>query len=400
MKKKDVFLISIFLIISCMFTVDVTYNALTGDSLLEEYKDRLFTAVRVRVKEETTLLRGDRCSSKRPIDFANDVKEPHLAKLKKYQEICGSYVTSYLMIFTDMPKDAYVARENAKKLAGPLKLFSQYGVTPIVIVEPVSDWGLVDFQEFGTGFYDNWIVTFFRELKKQGVEDRMMGMWVPFPEANLPYWNHANAQPADFAAIVNRYLRILKKEFPGAKGGILLNSATYETDDFEWANGEYVSLRQYVVGLDKTLIDSVGMQGFPWISVKGSAPSSVFDPSEFLNHNLIAEAADIVGVKEIWLNTGTFGAKYTLDPENTVYISAEKRKDLLDGILSQALELKNKGYKVTVNIFAEDKSEMPEATDWSYLPTSFSKDTLASTAFVEFAAKLEINGINLSLFDK
>ncbi len=398
MKKISIIIITIVLLLMCLATVDVTYNALTGDSLYLKLKSRIDEPR--EIERIGNFIIGDKCSNEKAIEFPKDLAEPHLKKLSQYQDICGSKVTNSMMVFTDMPKDAIIARENAKKLAETLKQFNKYGIKPTVIVEPISEWGLIDFQEFGTGFYDNWIFTYFNELKRQGVTDEMMGTWVPFPEANLPYWNHANAQPADFAGIVNRYLKILKQQFPAAEGSILLNSATYETDDFEWTNGEYVSLRQYVVGLDKNLIDSVGLQGFPWVSPKEATSNAVFNPSEFLNHSLIAEAADILGVKDIWLNTGTFGAKYTIDPENTVYISADKRKDLLNGILSEAFNLKNLGYNVTINIFAQDKSLLPEATDWSYLPNSFSRDEQAQVVFVEFASKANNNKIGLSLFDR
>jgi len=286
------------------------------------------------------------------------------------------------------------AQKKAKEMSIKLKEFNKYKVQPIVIVEPVTQWGLIDFTEFDSGFYDSWIKTYFLTLQKEGITDQMMGTWVPFPEANLPYWNHASATPADFSRIVNKYLKFLKTYFPEAKGSILLNSATYETDDFDWANGEYVSLSQYVSGLDKKYIDSFGIQGFPWSPPATSKDAAaIFNAREFLNEDLISEAADLLGTKNIWINTGTFSRKYTLDPEQTITITPEVRLDVLNSILSQAVKLKQKKNNVSINIFAEDKSETAEATDWSY-------QGIYKNVFVNFAARANSENIILTIFDR
>jgi len=396
MKKRGVFIITLFLILSCIYTVSVVYSALTGSSLFE--KSQEIQKIRENLLSEK-IISSDKCSNKEKIDLSQS-SDPHLVQLAKYQNICDSQVTEQVMIFTDMPKDNNVAIEDAKKMADTLKEFDKYNIKPIVIIEPVTDWGLIDFSEFGSGFYDNWIYTYFYQLKKEGITDEMMGLWVPFPEANLPYWNHANATPADFSAIVNRYLKAMKYYFPNTKGGILLNSATYEVDDFEWANGEYVSLLQYVEGLDKNLVDSMGMQGFPWVPSKNREEGAVLDPQEFLNSELVSEAADKLETKEIWLNTGTFATKYTLDEELLSTVNVQKRVDILDGIISESLELKKKGYDVTINIFAQDKSQVAEATNWSYLKESFGASLEDETAFIQFVNKLYKNNLQLAIFDR
>lgn len=396
MKKRGVFIITLFLILCFVYTVSVVYSALTGSSLFERSKN--IQTLRENLLSEK-IISSDKCSNDKKIDFSQS-QDAHLIQLSKYQEICNSKVTDTIMIFTDMPKDNNVAIADAKKIAQTLKEFDKYKIKPIVIIEPVTDWGLIDFTEFGNGFYDNWIYTYFYNLKKEGITDEMMGLWVPFPEANLPYWNHAYTTPADFSLIVNKYLKAMKYYFPNAKGGILLNSATYETDDFEWANGEYVSLLQYVSGLDKNLVDSMGMQGFPWVPSKNREEGSVLDPQEFLNSELVAEAAEKLETKEIWLNTGTFATKYTLDEDLTSTVNVQKRVDILDGIISESLELKKKGYSVTINIFAQDKSQVAEATNWSYLKESFGAGQEDETAFIQFVNKLYKNGLNFALFDR
>lgn len=348
---------------------------------------------------DAALLSVGRCSSKEKISGLEQAADPHLRKLYEYQSVCDSFVTDRMMIFTDMPKDNASAVASAKKMADTLKELSHFQVKPIVVVEPVSEWGLIDFREFGTGFYDKWIATYFATLKSEGVTDDMMGMWVPFPEANLPYWNHSNATPKDFSTVVNKYLTALKKDFPQAKGSVMLNSATYDNDDFNWESGEYASLVPYVSGIKKGLVDSFGIQGFSWAPPLGSAGIGVFDAREYLNARLAMEAADALGVKEIWFNSGSFASKYTLDENMTIGIDPGKRKDILNGILSEIGTAKIKGYSVWLNLFAEDKSRLAEATDWSYWNPALPSSNLHRAVFIDFMTKAESIQIPIALFD-
>ncbi|MEX1123732.1 MAG: hypothetical protein WEC81_01005 [Patescibacteria group bacterium] len=345
-------------------------------------------------KDPNVIFHTDHCSQLLPLDIATS-EEPHLLQLNKYQESCNSYVTNQLMVFEDMPNSGVSAEKKGKAMSNRLKEFSEGSVTPIVIIEPSSEWGLIDFDEFNTGFYDDWISKYFETIKNSGVTDNMMGTWVPFPEANLPYWNNQNATPNDFSHVVNRYLGILKQYFPQAKGSVLLNSATYETTDFNWESGEYNSLIPYVKDINKEYVDSFGIQGFPWLPNAGGVGPGIFDAAEYLNFRLAIEAADTLEIKQIWFNTGTFSRKYTLDQESTVYVTAAKRKDLLDGILTEVERVKDRGYEVSINIFAHNKSALSEATDWSYLSSAEDIQALAS-----FLTKAESNGIKVSLFDR
>ncbi len=392
MNKKELVIFSLIFAIVSFFTVNVVMTALTGKSLVS--KDSIWKSKPAQVKLTSS------CSSEPVIADLGDAKDPQLRKLAEHQQVCGSLATKTLMIFTDMPKDDPGARKKADAMVATLQEFAKYGVSPIVIVEPNTEWGLIDFKEFESGFYDAWIGTYFDELKKQGITDAQMGMWVPFPEANLPYWNNKNAQPADFAAIVNKYLAALRKRFPQARTSVLLDSATYETNDFDWSTGEYVSLRPYVKDIKKELVSSFGLQGFPWAPPATTPGSGIFDAATYLNYHLAQEAADLLGVKDVWFNTGTFGRKYTLDQEKAITVSPEKRKDMLNAIVAEAGRLRDRGYTVTINLFAEDKSGVQEATDWSY----WHPDTIGSardrSVYVDFVSRLGREKIRLSLFDR
>ncbi len=398
MKKNGIIFISFILVIICILTINIVSEALTGSKLFEYnlFLDKF-------LKTEVTSIvppRTDICTQQNQLNIGN-TSEPHLIQIKKYQEICRSKVTNTIMIFIDMPKDGKIAKESALKISKILKELNKVGISPIVIVEPITDWGLIDFNEFSTGFYDAWITEFFKTLKTENITKKEMGMWVPFPEANLPLWNHSNTTPEVYSKVVNRYLKILKNNFPGTKTGILLNSSTYELDDFSWTSGDYVTLVPYVKYLDKELVDSFGLQGLPWAPPSNNKESgSVLNASEFLSSKLAIEAANELGVKEIWLNTGTFGAKYTQDSESTTLITPSIRLDILNAILSEAEKIKKSGFEVTINLFSQDKSKSTEATDWSYLDESFAGSAETESIFVKFVSLANSKDIKISLFDR
>lgn len=389
MNRREIIIYSLVFILATAFTVDLVFSVLTNK--------RLLTFNKVATTQKSNLPSGaltNQCSTTEKLTLTDPVQST-LKKLKDYQEICQSSVTTRLMMFEQMPKDSNDAKTMAAAIAAKLIENSQNGIVPIVIVEPVSVWGLIDFEEFGDGFYDAWTNEYFDAIKSAGVTDQQMGVWVPFPEANLPYWNNQTATPEDFALVVNRYLSIMKSRFPTAKGSVLLNSATYSATDFDWQNGEYVSLLPYVSKLDKNLVSSFGLQGFPWMPNAKQVGPGVFDAREYLSSRLAIEAADSIGTKEIWFNTGSFRAKYTLDPELEVNVSAAKRKDILNGITDEVLRAKNLGYTVSINLFSEDKSQASEGTDWSYLGNAEDE-----RVFVGFVSRLNSLGIGLSLFDQ
>ncbi len=395
MNVREMSIYSALFVLASLYSVNVVMGSLLHTSLSVKGVQQF---VSDRTQGSRVVASTGTCSTATALNLAT-ATDPHLAKLAEYQDVCGSFVTAELMVFTDMPKDDADARARATAFAETLKSFRAAGVTPLVMVEPVTDWGLIDFKEFDSGFYDQWLATYFKTLKSQGITDADMGTWGPFPEANLPYWNNLSATPRDFANVVNRYLRIMKQTFPGARGTVLLNSASYETTDFAWQNGEYVSLREYVAGLDKQLVTSFGLQGFPWMPDASQVGPGIFDAGEYLNYRLASEAADILQTKDIWFNTGTFQAKYTLDVEKTVYLSPAKRTDMLNGIVDEALKLRDRGYKIRINLFSQDKSRVAEATDWSYWQTGRSGQSEHMPVFTTIARRLSQEQIPLSLFD-
>lgn len=391
MKRREILLYSSFFIISSLLAVNLVLLAYVNHGILN-------IANLFRREPSTKLSTIATCSPSPKRAQLGSASDLRLAKLAEYETICNSQFADKMMIFTNMPKDDDEAREAAQKMAKTLKEFEQHQLVPLVIVEPQTSWGLIDFDEYKTGFYDPWITTYFKELKKAGVTNKNIGYWVPFPEANLPYWNRKNATPADFAIIVNKYLKIGKAEFKDMHGSVLLNSATYESDDFDWERGDYTSLVPYVEGLDKSLISSFGLQGFPWSPPANRNGNGIYDAREFLNADLAIEAAKKIGVNEIWFNSGTFATKYAQDDSRKVNISAQKRKDVAIGEINEIKRARDKGYKVWFNIFAEDKSNVAEATNWSYI---FTSDTSKEhqVVFTDIASSLTQEKIPISLYE-
>ena len=394
MNKRSIFGYTLIMITASLLTFQVVAYALTGTS----YTPAMPASLRAKPKQ--TVSNNFRCSNRPAIKGLENVKDPQLRKLAKYQQLCHSAVTTHLMVFTQIPKDGNEATSMGKAMAGTLQEFDKFNITPLIIVEPTSDSNNLDWAQLKNGAYNAAIGAYFQTIRSQGIAPAQTGVWVPLPEPNLPYWARGNTTPEDFAVIVNNYLSIAQQSFPGLEGSVMLNSATYSADDFDWANGEYISLVPYVKSLNPLFVRSVGLQGFPWMPPANKGGAGIFDASEFLSSKLVKEAADTMKTKDIWFNTGTFSAKYTDDPSRQTHVSPERRTDVLNGTLIQATTLKKQGYHVSINLFSQDKSNASEATNWSYFNDSSVTTSPASPVFANFAARLNTNGIPLWLFDR
>jgi len=395
MKKTGIALYSFVFFGLSFFAFNMVFTSMTNEGVFDVSKNLILH----EFKTPSVAFQTGKCSEEPMIARIDASTEPHLQKLAEYQRVCGSLVTTTLMVFTGIPKDATSAEASAEKMAGMLAEFSAFRIQPIVMVDPGIGQDSIDFSAFKKGLYDPFLQIYFSTLKEKGIRDSVMGTWVPFPEANLPNWNHSNVAPSDFSILVNRYLGALKKEFPEAKGSILLNSSTYEHDGFDWTEGEYVSLVPYVSGIKNGLIDSFGIQGFPWMPPAESGRFGVLDAREYLNAHLAMEAADALGVKNIWFNTGTFSRKYTLDEDKTITVDPGRRKDILNGIISEVDSARKKGYSVSINLVSRDESGLAEATDWSYWRDPNDALNLHVAVFIDFVVKMKEMGIPFSIFD-
>lgn len=321
---------------------------------------------------------------------------PSLKKLAEYELLCKGTASSNLMTFAPMPTTEAEAVQYATTQAEVLKEFSDYNLHPIVVFEPslASPNVIADIRN---GLHDSAVEYYFETLKNAGLSSEQMGTWVLFPEANTPTWH--NTSPEDFTINVQRIARIQKTVFPESKRSILLNSWSYPSNDISWSKGELKSLLPYVNDIPSGLIDSVGLQGFPYKSPANEMASSRLHTSEFLPSNIAAEAAHSLGIKTIWLNTGTFSRMYANEPTSEVQLSANEREKILSNILGEAGKLQKESYEVTVNIFAQNKADLPEHVDWSYWPQSSPAQGNDAAVLELFLRKLQQQKIHVSLYD-
>lgn len=405
MKNKEFFVANMTVATLMFLAAFLTFGVFSNESFMAILKSGLHDRIAEfqPTYEESVNLQGvkisdTRCSKKEALPIT-DSTDPHLRKLKEYQDLCGSFVTDTLMFFSAFPYSRDTAAEEAAAVAKTLKTFYENGIHPIVIIEPYAGGELVDYQSFLAGGYNTALDSYFQALSEAGVTKEMMGTWVPFPESNTPNWENKNTEPKDFALAVNKYLGFLQKYYPEVKGSVLLNSTTYDPNDLEWNNGDYLSLVPYLEDVDKNLVGSFGIQGFPWVSnATVEKTRQIFRASEFLQPDLAIISAQELRTKDIWINTGTFAAKYADDETKKVEVSLNDRKAMLNGILDVAKSLEEyqlNGYRVSINLFSEDKSGFAEATDWSYFQNEDSKTLLR-----EFLRKAEEYDIHVSLFDK
>jgi hypothetical protein len=390
MKRRHILLINLFFLGLMLFSAGVVYQFMTGTKPLAFIKS-------LGHHNSASVVETTACTQKAALKLSGAKAAP-LVKLSQYQQACHSFVTDTAMVFVSMPMSANEAKDYALQDADMLKDFSKHGVRPLVIAEPTDQTGAqIDFAETANGSYNAYFQIYFQTLKAAGISDAQLGIWTPFPEANLPYWN--NNQPQYFAPSVNNYVGTMHAVFPAAQTSVLLNSATYETTDFNWENGDYSSLLPYVKGITPGSINYAGLQGFPWVARQGGA-GSILNGAEYLSPSLLSEMADSLGTKKVWFNTGTFGSKYTLDPASTVTMTPERRKAVLATVDTQALVLQKKGYQVAVNIFAQDKSKDSEETNWSYWSGTDPFSSTSTPVITDFINQLDSQNISFWLFDK
>jgi hypothetical protein len=321
----------------------------------------------------------------------NSSSVPQLRKLAEYERAAGGAVTDRMMIFTDIPASSVAADSSGAEMASTLKEFKRFDIKALVVMEPVINGQAVNFKNYRNGSYDSLLNAYFASIKSHGVKDGDFGMWVYFPEANLPEWGPVDV--ANYAANVTRSVKLQKKFFPNSQSTILLDAMSYPAGSTSWGDGAYTNLAPFIKDIPKGLLDSFGIQGFPWVPPANQHGNSSLEPKTFLNSSIAKSAATELGLKEIWLNTGTFARAYAGNKLQTVTMSSSQRQKILQGIEADAVKLLDSGYDVAINLFSEDKSGVDEGIDWSYQSAS-AKDVLAG-----FIKQTKLDGIGFWLFD-
>lgn len=287
------------------------------------------------------------------------------------------------MVFASMPHSAGEAEDGTAWLAGTV------GEDKIIIMEPAPKDSF-DLERFARGEYDGALNASFAGLKRRGLAGRKLGLWVPFPELNNVCWDRNHPGPEYSVPAFNRYGKLFKSYFPDGRLGPLLDMSTQGSP----GDYRYAPLAPFLEGIDSSLVDSLGIQGFPWLPLNGSGQSSELDAAVFLDHDVVIESAKYLGVKKVWLNTGVPYSRWDNGTINVV-LEPDRWANALDGILEQALIVKNDGWvgEVKINIFAENKSLAAEGTDWS-----LGNDPARRQIFTDFVRESKKHGINITVF--
>lgn len=318
-----------------------------------------------------------------------------LRKLAEYETVCDGAAVTTVSFFVPLPTTTAKAEAQGKETAATLKKFASFNITPVVFLEPTVGGGtLVNMPTYIAGGYDTALDTYFQTIKDEGVSDAQMGLWTPLPEWNIPVWGNTN--PDDFASLITRTVQLQKKHFPASKASILLESKSYPAGD-SWANGTYNSFLPYVRDIPKGLLDSFGLQGFPWGALSEN-DASILDPSIYLRTDLAIEAAKSLGVKNVWMNTGTF-ASFGKGNNPALTLSPAQRQTILTSVLTKAKAIQAAGFTSSIHLFANDKSQTEEKVDWSYWKLGQMTTSPAAPIFKQFAYDTHAAGIGLWLYD-
>lgn len=379
MKVRDLILYTLMFLLCVGFTTDVVEYQLTGNHIYS--KSNVVTS---RISSQIA------CTNQ-PIKSRPATSDPQLKVISEYEHACRSSFIDDMMLFTNMPISVADAQQAADKMAIRLKDFQQQDITPIVIVEPDSEWGLIDFQEYARGDYDAWIAAYFQELAYDGISEQNLGIWIPFPEPQQPYWNN-NSNPDDFAHSVNRYFHSLRTVFPEGKTAILLDSQVN-------ADEKAPQLLAYTRLIDNSLVTMAGLQGFPWHPTdEGDTRLPITSASQFAPASLLEEVAHSLGTKEVLLNIGSYRHRKGQNGGDTA-VTTEERAATMDSIAREVKILQKDNYHTTVNVFAQDKLNAKEGVDWSYWQPGAYKTSAHTALFTKFIHDIKNENTKISLFD-
>lgn len=314
---------------------------------------------------------------------------PQLKKLSEYETVCGGAISNTASFFAMLPTTANEANALSKQVAATLKEFAKYKMSPVVFLEPkMSNGQNASVAAYAAGDYDAALDIYFAALKAAGLTDPQMGMWVPLPEGNTPTWG--NTDPVVFGQAVTRTVQIQKKYFPTSRASVLLGSKTYPSGE-NWSGGTYASLTPYIKGIPRGLLESFGLQGFPW-GPSDTGRTTEIDPDAYLPASLAIEAAKSVGLPRVWFNTGTFST-FSKESSQLTTATPQQRQAALDKVIAAAKSVQQAGLVTAVHLFAKDKSQTPEKTNWSYWEPgkmSQSKFTPVLKTFVHDARKAQV----------
>ncbi len=210
------------------------------------------------------------------------------------------------------------------------------------------------------------------------------------PEANLP--GNLSVNPNQYSKSINEFYRIARKHIPDINNSLLLETTTYLRDDIDYKKGRRESLEQYLSGVEKSLINRLYIQGFPFVFKNKVDNNRLLKAENFYEMNLILDSIAYLGFKDIHLNTGILISSFHNDKGSVVYLTKQEVETQINSSIDYYKKLKEKGYGINLNIFIEDKSDQGEGRDWNLI--NYNKEI-----FKNYIETLNKNDITYSIFD-
>ena len=334
---------------------------------------------------------SNKMTQERIISSLSLSQDEQLKKLSLYKkEIQGEYGKE-MMIFLNMPtseKWIHALAENMKNIIAEYKINL---VKPIFLFEPYDEQREeIDFSYLKSGSYDEKLRLLFSLLNNTyHISSEDIGLVVPYPENNTPAYKRKGFVPEDFPLLIHSFFSVAREQYPTLEGWILLDSKSYDIGK-KWWQGTFSSFMPYIRGIKPGTLSRFWIQWFPWVSNDGSIEA--YNPKEYLPLGITLEASKYLSVKSIWYNTWVMKKKYR---NNTITLTWEARDTILEETLDQWEKLAEKWYGIHIHIFAQNKFNQYEATDWSILG-----DIEEKNSFKKFITQAKEKNISVSVYDK
>src|SRR6266550_564404 len=310
--------------------------------------------------------------------------DPELREVSEYERRLGHHFDA-VMRFTGLPSDVPQARSMGTGTAATMREYARYGVRPLMVMEPTADDGKVDLTALSSPGSIAILDAYFAALTAHGVTDEEMGTWVLLPEPNLPEWQDGNTDPALFRTNFVTLARALKRHFPAAEVSLMLDSTVYSAGVYHHGGAAVDELLPYVSGLPAGLVDSFGLQGFPWAAAD--------QPADYLSAGAAIACARRLGVRDVWFNTGTASRYRDATSGAVTSVPFSSRARQLAGSLAEAAAVRAAGLNIVrINLFGQAKLA-DDGADWSYTtPPDL-------TTLNMFGRRAAAEGIAISVFE-
>jgi hypothetical protein len=320
------------------------------------------------------------------LDSMFNLKNPELSKHLQNQLKVGNKITNNLMYFHELPNTSVEVTDSINSIQEKTKEFGEAGLKATIVFDRSESKLDINSLE-----YLSYIRAIFEGLKNnKDFDPANIDTIIYLPEANLP--ELLSVEPGQYNKSINDFFGISRQYFPSMNNSLLLETTTYSKDDINYSNGKRNSLEPYLKDLNKSLINRLYIQGFPYAFPFQAQGNKLLSADNYYELGLLEESYEYLGFKDIYLNTGILISTFHNSNKETLYLPKTEIEKQINTSLTFYKKLQDKGYKVHLNIFAEDKSNSGEGRNWNL-------QHYDSVMFLSYIEKLQKININFSIFD-